>query len=55
MKVDTLIIGAGTDGLSALREVRRHTDDFLPIKYGHTPAACRRLAVRTRRAAKHRP
>lgn len=34
-KVDTLIIGAGTAGLPALREVRRRIDDFLLINDGH--------------------
>ena len=40
MKVDTIIIGAGTAGLSALREVRRHTDDFLLINDGHWGTTC---------------
>jgi len=40
MKVDTIIIGAGTAGLSALREVRRYTDDFLLINDGHWGTTC---------------
>jgi dihydrolipoamide dehydrogenase len=35
VKVDTVIVGAGTAGLSALREVRHHTDDFLLVNDGH--------------------
>lgn len=40
MKVDTVIVGAGSAGLSALREVRRHTDDFLLINDGHWGTTC---------------
>jgi dihydrolipoamide dehydrogenase len=40
MKVDTVIIGAGTAGLSALREVRRYTDDFLLVNDGHWGTTC---------------
>ncbi|MCC6006328.1 MAG: dihydrolipoyl dehydrogenase [Rhodobacteraceae bacterium] len=40
MKVDTIIIGAGTAGLSALREVRRQTEDFLLINDGHWGTTC---------------
>jgi dihydrolipoamide dehydrogenase len=40
MKVDTVIIGAGSAGLSALREVRRHTDDFLLVNDGHWGTTC---------------
>lgn len=40
MKVDTVIIGAGSAGLSALREVRRYTDDFLLINDGHWGTTC---------------
>ncbi|MDT8853727.1 dihydrolipoyl dehydrogenase [Paracoccaceae bacterium Fryx2] len=40
MKVDTVIVGAGTAGLSALREVRRHTDDFLLVNDGHWGTTC---------------
>ena len=40
MKVDTVIVGAGTAGLSALREVRRYTDDFLLINDGHWGTTC---------------
>lgn len=40
MKVDTIIIGAGTAGLSALREVRRYTEDFLLVNDGHWGTTC---------------
>ena len=40
MKFDTVIVGAGTAGLSALREVRRYTDDFLLINDGHWGTTC---------------
>lgn len=40
MKVDTVIIGAGTAGRSALSEVRRYTDDFLLINDGHWGTTC---------------
>ncbi len=40
MKVDTVIVGAGTAGLSALREVRRYTDDFLLVNAGHWGTTC---------------
>ncbi|MCZ0813043.1 MAG: dihydrolipoyl dehydrogenase [Pseudomonadota bacterium] len=40
MKVDTVIVGAGTAGLSALREVRRYTDDFLMVNDGHWGTTC---------------
>ena len=40
MKVDTVIVGAGTAGLSALREVRRYTDDFLLVNDGHWGTTC---------------
>ena len=40
MQVDTVIIGAGTAGLSALREVRRFTEDVLLINDGHWGTTC---------------
>ncbi len=40
VKVDTAIVGAGTAGLSALREVRRYTDDFVLINHGHWGTTC---------------
>lgn len=40
MKVDTVIVGAGTAGLSALREVRRYTEDFLLVNEGHWGTTC---------------
>jgi dihydrolipoamide dehydrogenase len=39
LKVDT-IVGAGSVGLSALREVRRYTDDFLLVNAGHWGTTC---------------
>lgn len=40
MKVDTVIVGAGTAGLSALREVRRYTDDFVLVNDGRWGTTC---------------
>jgi dihydrolipoamide dehydrogenase len=40
VKVDTVIVGAGSAGLSALREVRRYTDDFLLVNDGHWGTTC---------------
>jgi len=40
MKVDTVIVGRGSAGLSALREVRRYTDDFLLVNDGHWGTTC---------------
>ncbi len=40
VKVDTVIVGSGTAGLSALREVRRYTDDFLLVNDGHWGKTC---------------
>ena len=40
MKVDTVIVGSGTAGLSALREVRRYTEDFLLVNDGHWGTTC---------------
>ncbi len=40
LKVDTVIVGAGSAGLSALREVRRYTDDFLLVNDGHWGTTC---------------
>ena len=40
MKVDTVIVGAGSAGLSALREVRRYTSDFLLVNDGHWGTTC---------------
>lgn len=41
--VDVVIIGAGTAGLSALREVRKRTDDFLLINHGDWGTTCARV------------
>lgn len=40
MKVDVVIIGSGTAGLSALREVRRETEHLLLINDGHWGTTC---------------
>lgn len=38
--LDVIIIGSGTAGLSALREVRNKTDDFLLINEGSWGTTC---------------
>ncbi|MDT8364562.1 MAG: dihydrolipoyl dehydrogenase [Nitrosomonas sp.] len=40
---DVIIIGAGSAGLSALREVRKRTDNFLIINAGHWGTTCARV------------
>ncbi len=40
MKVDTIIVGAGTAGLTALREVRAFTEDFLLVNDGRWGTTC---------------
>lgn len=40
---DVVILGAGTAGLSALREVRKRTDDFLIINDGPYGTTCARV------------
>ena len=40
---DVIILGAGTAGLAALREVRRRTDDFLMVNAGHYGTTCARV------------
>ena len=40
MKVDTVIVGAGSAGLSALREVRRYTDDVQLVNHGSWGTTC---------------
>jgi dihydrolipoamide dehydrogenase len=39
-KVDTVIVGSGSAGLSALREVRAYTNDFLLVNDGHWGTTC---------------
>src|SRR6056297_603442 len=39
-RAEIVIVGAGTTGLSALREVRRHTEDVLLINDGHWGTTC---------------
>ena len=41
--LDTIIIGAGTAGLAALREVRKRTDDFLLVNDGPYGTTCARV------------
>ncbi len=40
MNVDTIIVGAGTAGLTALHEVRRYTEDFFLINDGRWGTTC---------------
>ncbi len=40
---DVAIIGAGTAGLAALREARRHTDNLVIINDGHYGTTCARV------------
>jgi len=42
-KVDVAIVGAGTAGLSALREVRKVTEDFVIINGGAYGTTCARV------------
>ena len=42
-RVDVAIVGAGTAGLSALREVRDRTDDFVLINAGPYGSTCARV------------
>ena len=46
--LDTLIIGAGTAGLAALREVRKRTDRYLIVNEGPWGTTCARVAARRR-------
>jgi len=41
-RVDVVIIGAGTAGLSALRQVRKHTENFVLINAGPYGTTCAR-------------
>lgn len=42
-RVDVAIVGAGTAGLAALREVRKRTDDFVLINAGPYGTTCARV------------
>ncbi|MFO7608385.1 MAG: dihydrolipoyl dehydrogenase [Candidatus Krumholzibacteriia bacterium] len=41
--LDVIIIGAGTAGLAALREVRKRTDNFLLVNHGPYGTTCARV------------
>lgn len=41
--VEVAIVGAGTAGLAALREVRKHTDDFVLVNAGPHGTTCARV------------
>ena len=41
--LDTIIIGAGTAGLAALREVRKRTDRYLIVNDGPWGTTCARV------------
>ncbi|MFP4473129.1 MAG: dihydrolipoyl dehydrogenase [Candidatus Omnitrophota bacterium] len=43
LKVNVAVIGAGTAGLGALREIRKQTDDFVLINEGHYGTTCARV------------
>ena len=40
---DTIIVGAGSAGLAALREVRKHTDNYLIVNAGPYGTTCARV------------
>ena len=42
-RVNVAIVGAGTTGLAALREVRKHTEDFLLVNDGPFGTTCARV------------
>ena len=42
-RVDVAIVGAGTSGLAALREVRKRTEDFVLINAGQYGTTCARV------------
>ena len=42
-RVNVAIVGAGTAGLAALREVRKHTEDFLIVNDGPFGTTCARV------------
>jgi len=42
-RFDTIVIGAGSAGLAALREVRKRTDDFLIVNDGPYGTTCARV------------
>src|SRR5690606_17448767 len=42
-RVDVAIVGAGTAGLAALREVRKRTENFVLINAGHYGTTCARV------------
>lgn len=42
--VHIAILGAGTAGLTALSQVRKHTDDFVIVNHGPYGTTCARVA-----------
>jgi len=52
-EVDVAIIGAGTAGLSALGQVRRHTDSFVIINDGPYGTTCARVGCMPSKAIIH--
>ncbi len=52
-KVDTVIIGAGTAGLYALRQISKKTDDFLLVNYGAYGTTCARIGCMPSKALIH--
>lgn len=52
-KVKYAIVGAGTSGLTALGEIRKHTDDFVIINGGHYGTTCARVGCMPSKAMIH--
>jgi len=53
MKVDVAVIGAGSAGLSALRRVRKSTDNFVLINHGPYGTTCARVGCMPSKALIH--
>ncbi len=52
-KVDVAIIGAGSAGLSALRQVKKHTDNYILINHGPLGTTCARVGCMPSKALIH--
>lgn len=52
-KVKYAIVGAGTSGLTALGEIRKHTDDYVIINGGHYGTTCARVGCMPSKAMIH--